>query len=258
MKLHWFIPLLLGSTSPAAAAIEVLCEQTYETAIKRSILLPPDQFSTEKLLQISREFLSIIGRRRLAELQVFTSHKDAIGHVSSSHPGLPLWLSSYEVERKRKANPFAALTFLNGSAVLKIRFSNARFARHVLVGRDPLLFVVGETNGEILALEIVEVPTFVSEKEGDFFLRVFARTEAVPSVAVGKSVLENLMRSAGVRSASLYLRGDACFIDTPFVPMIYRFEAECPSSAQSIYKQVPSVFCLQVGTISCYPEADLN
>lgn len=257
MKLHWFIPVILVSTSPVPA-IEVLCERTYETAIKRSILLPPDQFSTERLLRISRGFLSTIGSRRLAELQVFTSRDDAIGHVSSSHPGLWLWLRSYESERKSKVNPFAALTFLNGSAVLKIRYSETRFARHVLLGSDPLLFVVGETKGEILALEMVQVPELMSEKEGHFRLRVFARTEGVPSVAVGKSLLEKLVRSAGVRSASLYLRGDACFIDIPFIPMIYRFEAECPSSAQAVYKELPSVFCLHVGTISCYPEDDAN
>jgi hypothetical protein len=252
MKLHWFIPVILVSTSPPAAAIEVLCERTYETAIKRSILLPPDQFSTERLIQISRGFLSTIGRRRLAELQVFTSRDDAIGHVSSSRPGLWLWLRSYESERKSKANPFAALTFLSNSAVLKIRYSETRFARHVLLGHDPLLFVVELSKGEILALELRETAESLRKEEGDVRLEVFARTEQSPSVAVARAVLDDVVRSAGVRSAWLYLRGDACFIDTQFVPMIYRFEADCPTAAQSAYKRFPTIDCSYLGTVRCY------
>lgn len=254
MRLRCLALLAVTAVICAAAPMEVLCERAYETALKRRILLAPNEFFTEELIRISRAFLSTIGHRRVAQLEIFTSREDAIGHVSSSHPGLWLWLRSYESEKRSKKNPFAALIFLNGAAVLKIRYSETRFARHVLLNHDPLLFVVDSSTCEILALDLVETADSLRDEEGDVRVEIFARVGGSPSVSVARAVLDHIARSAGVRSAWLYLRGDACFIDTQFVPMIYRFEADCPAATRAVYQRIPTVQCRYLGTIRCYED----
>ena len=170
---------LLGSALVAEVnqAPQIVVDQWDLKVVRRSVLIPPGEFSPARAEQISRDFLKTKqGGFTVLKLSIFVDENDekrtdsGKGATEMDYGG---WRRQYEAYG-RAPLPMARTIAIRQDAVLQWRDTGGRIGRKVLSGQDPLIV---RLSGH--AFEILDIGMF---KLSEYHERVYKDSMRVSAI----------------------------------------------------------------------------
>jgi hypothetical protein len=234
---------------------QVLVDQWDQKVVRRSVLIPPSEFSPARAEEISRAFLTANRDKfTVLKLSIFVDENDerrtdsGKGSTDVTYMG---WRQLYEKYGSQPL-PMAQTIAIRENAVLRWRDAGGRVGRKVLSGSDPLAVRLAGRTFEVLELAMHKrSPYHVPLPSDPIWVNAAVRTSATSADHL-RAFTSLLAARLGLTDLSISFRHDCWFISGDSFPIVYRFDQVLNPPTEGEYRRAFAGYCwFSGGKTSC-------